>query len=1389
MSTDSPNCCPQCGAPLKESAPGGLCPRCVMALNLKTETVFTDAPSAAAPVPTPAELAPNFPQLEILECLGRGGMGVVYQARQPQLDRLVALKILAPERVTDPRFADRFLREARALARLNHPNIVTIHDFGQTGGYFYLLMEFVDGLNLRELQRAGRMSPQEALAIVPAICEALQYAHDRGIVHRDIKPENILLDKEGRVKIADFGIAKLMGNPAAATVPGSLGAEGRGEGENPALTETAKTLGTPKYMAPEQAAKPGEVDHRADIYSLGVVFYEMLTGELPAKQLEPPSRKVQIDVRLDEVVLRALEQKPELRFQQASVMKTQVETIATTPSAPSSVPVAPALNRGLDYRSQATLFGLPWLHVTSGLDPQTGRMRVARGIIAIGDRAIGGIAFGGFALGGVAFGGAAIGVVAVGGGALGLISFGGLAIALIAALGGGAIAPIAIGGGAVGYLVFGGAGGKGVGAHVFDSVTHDPVARQFFLPWATAIIANLKWMVTPFIVAMIAITTGLPLWLRTRIARQNSQSENPEPYSAAAQTWLALIDGNDFARSWEAATPYFQRRISRDEWVGRLEKVRRPLGNNSSRRLQSVKPRFGGTSWEIKFDSSFDGLPAASETVTLARQSDGSLKPIGYLIRPAEAATGLSTFSSRTGLLLVSVGAVILTIWLLFFIAAQFSPSRNGLNSGAQNLIVPARIVRQPPFVARFTQGTAELLALAAQPSSNGPAWRPDGSIFPEPFPSESGSNWAEGKVIKEIAVRVRSSGTASIPVLRFETNSGVGGMGSSSCWVDNSKSQLTFVQALACPPDARQMNLFVGVADGLWESVLQIEKRNGDGPSGLEKSGEGEGRWEATLQTSKGTGGEVTFAYQYSVKEGWETRFVSVDSNGLVTPLQGKSSIGGVEVVNSIASMSAADYARVREFQLQRRKYQWMQFRNVSLTPGQTTQVEIVDAPELPSSALKSYALSVPVIARLSQGEVELVALATARFFFPDTNFVRSWWRPDGSLTTGTNYESGSSGSLGGLNNSNSAYREVILRTEGLPAGASGLQIEESDPAIAMTWGNPYLNGRPVSNIILGLLQLPPEAKTLHLKISIPTGPWVEDFPLSIPQTDTGSSIAFDHQGTRWQATVQSLEEINGSVKFIGYHTDLKGWQSEFVLIDRAGKEWRPQGGASTSDGLRHLAGRCEGLKLSQVKEIHFRIRPCQSVEFRNVSLMPGQRTRVEIVDALNAFPPAPMARTQPRSFGPVIERSLGSDDLLDLDTGRILQMPDSIKDNGTDDILKTISQVVKWAETNGIDLVQENSGTPLRFVGLEMAVTTLSSNDWNTLSPPALTSMMRAASLKNQPELIPHAAFDVYTNSLPATFGFQTREHGIGILQITSINDNLPGYKIRYKLVQPVE
>jgi predicted Ser/Thr protein kinase len=309
--------CEACGGRLAADAPYGLCPACLFKRGLQSEPDATEGAgrqAAGVAPPAPAELAAHFPDLEILEMIGRGGMGIVYKARQKQLGRTVALKILSPAVAQDPAFAERFSREARALAMLNHPHIVAVYDFGRKDDLFYFLMEYVDGANLRQLLDGGRLAPREALAIVPQICDALQYAHDHGVVHRDIKPENLLLDKRGQVKIADFGLAKLAGR----------------EPHELTLTGTGQVMGTLHYMAPEQTEHPQQVDHRADIYSLGVVFYQMLTGELPLGRFAPPSCKVEIDVRLDDVVLRALEKEPELRYQHASEIKTRVESIATS---------------------------------------------------------------------------------------------------------------------------------------------------------------------------------------------------------------------------------------------------------------------------------------------------------------------------------------------------------------------------------------------------------------------------------------------------------------------------------------------------------------------------------------------------------------------------------------------------------------------------------------------------------------------------------------------------------------------------------------------------------------------------------------------------------------------------------------------------------------------------------------------------------------------------------------------------------------------------------------------------------------------------------------------------------------------------------------------------
>ena len=310
--------CPKCGTPLSASKH---CLNCLLQLAANpaafldeddpdlSEALQGEARTQRRPVqPIGIEaVRAAFPHLEIIERIGRGGMGTVFKARQPKLDRIVALKILSTELENKPSFTERFAQEGKMLARLNHPNIISVYDFGESGGFYYLLMGYVDGVNLREAMREDRFSPEQAIAIIPKICEALQYAHDEGVLHRDIKPANILLDTKGRVKIADFGIAKLTSTP-----------------KDLVLTQAGQVLGTPSYMAPEQMETPTRVDHRADIYSLGVVFYELLTGNLPRGHFPAPSEQTHVSADIDGIVLKALNRDREKRQQSAEELKSEI---------------------------------------------------------------------------------------------------------------------------------------------------------------------------------------------------------------------------------------------------------------------------------------------------------------------------------------------------------------------------------------------------------------------------------------------------------------------------------------------------------------------------------------------------------------------------------------------------------------------------------------------------------------------------------------------------------------------------------------------------------------------------------------------------------------------------------------------------------------------------------------------------------------------------------------------------------------------------------------------------------------------------------------------------------------------------------------------------------
>jgi serine/threonine protein kinase len=284
--------CTSCGAVLSESQAkrfGSLCPACM--LRFAGE-----------------ETLPEFPGIEIVSTIGEGGMGVVYEAVQSRLGRRVALKVLSPHLAFNSSFMKRFHAEAHLLAKLHHPNIVTVHDMGVHGGLPYILLERVEGQSLRVLLKKGAVPTARALEIASMVCDALECAHAAGIVHRDIKPENILIDERGQAKLVDFGLA----------ISGNV--------EDRKATRARFRIGTPLYMSPEQIRKPEEVDGRADLYSVGVVLLELLTGKPPkgGRGLTVPRT---IPARLAAFLKKMLADNPKKRVASAKEARAMLQSL------------------------------------------------------------------------------------------------------------------------------------------------------------------------------------------------------------------------------------------------------------------------------------------------------------------------------------------------------------------------------------------------------------------------------------------------------------------------------------------------------------------------------------------------------------------------------------------------------------------------------------------------------------------------------------------------------------------------------------------------------------------------------------------------------------------------------------------------------------------------------------------------------------------------------------------------------------------------------------------------------------------------------------------------------------------------------------------------------
>ncbi len=268
--------------------------------------------STAISRPRAPDLIPGY-RLEKL--VGKGGMGEVHRGIQLSLGRTVAVKLLAPELVGDKTFVARFEKEAAALAALSHPHVVSIVDKGRHKDTYYLVMEFVDGPSLREMMRSPLLDATSAMKIGLDICRAIEYAHGRGIIHRDLKPENILFDEQagGIPKVSDFGLAAF-NQP---NMPSKFN-----------VTETHVAMGTLSYMAPEQRVDAKSADHRADIYSLGVILYELAVGEVPVGNFDPPSQKKSgVDKRLDGIVARCLKPDPADRYKSVSELILDLEPL------------------------------------------------------------------------------------------------------------------------------------------------------------------------------------------------------------------------------------------------------------------------------------------------------------------------------------------------------------------------------------------------------------------------------------------------------------------------------------------------------------------------------------------------------------------------------------------------------------------------------------------------------------------------------------------------------------------------------------------------------------------------------------------------------------------------------------------------------------------------------------------------------------------------------------------------------------------------------------------------------------------------------------------------------------------------------------------------------
>ena len=262
--------------------------------------------------PSLEEVQALVPRDEVLSFIGHGGMGTYYKASQPRLERLAAIKILLVDSVLDARLIEGFKIEAKAMASLIHSNIIKIYDFGQTDSKLFMIMEYIEGQTLEYLNDKFGFELEDTLLIMNQLCDALEFAHSKGVVHRDLRLGNTMLDERRGVKVGDFGLARLIGE----------------ELFRRNLLEENQAMGTMEYVAPEERDPEAQVDHRADIFSMGVMFYKLVAGELPKDEYVPPSHFVAgLNPLIDRIVGRCMQRDPDKRYQSVTELRAMVGMI------------------------------------------------------------------------------------------------------------------------------------------------------------------------------------------------------------------------------------------------------------------------------------------------------------------------------------------------------------------------------------------------------------------------------------------------------------------------------------------------------------------------------------------------------------------------------------------------------------------------------------------------------------------------------------------------------------------------------------------------------------------------------------------------------------------------------------------------------------------------------------------------------------------------------------------------------------------------------------------------------------------------------------------------------------------------------------------------------